>query len=151
MIKPMHAPQHLPPMQALVVDDRDDVAMGLALMLKHLGLVVQVANQGREALEKGASFRPDVIFLDIGLPDLSGYDACMEMRRSDWGADVFIVAVTGLDEPEDVIRAAHTGFDRHVAKPMGLGTLQEILHTVKARGVFQTPDAPPGETPEASV
>lgn len=153
MIKPMpsHAPPHVPPLHALVVDDRDDVAMGLALLLKHLGLVVQVANEGREALEKGASFRPDVVFLDIGLPDLSGYDACMEMRRSSWGADAFIVAVTGRNEPEDVIRAAHTGFDRHVAKPMGLGTLQEILHTVKARGDFQAPDAPPGEAPAPSA
>lgn len=153
MIKPMrpHTPPQLPPLHALVVDDRDDVAMGLALLLKHLGLVVQVANQGREALEKAASFRPDVIFLDIGLPDVSGYDACMEIRRRDWGAQVFIVAVTGRNEPEDLIRAAHTGFDRHVAKPMGLGTLQEILHTVKARGTFQVPDAPPGETPGASV
>ena len=124
------APQ---PLRALVVDDRDDVAMGLALLLKKLGYAVQVANQAHEALEKGEIFRPDVVFLDIGLPDLSGYEVCMEMRRSPWGAKAFIVAVTGRNEASDMLRAANTGFDRHVGKPMGFDTLREILRTVETR------------------
>lgn len=134
-------------MNALVVDDREDVALGLALLLKKLGHTVQIAHDAREALTKGAAFKPDVIFLDIGLPDLSGYDACMEMRESDWGTRAFIVAVTGRNEPEDMIRSAHTGFDRHVGKPMDFGTLQAILHTVNMRGSFPNPNA----APEASV
>ncbi len=121
------------PLRALVVDDRDDVAMGLALLLKKLGYTVQVANQAQEALEKGALFAPALVFLDIGLPDRSGYEVCMEMRRSDWGATAFIVAVTGRNEAADVLRAAHTGFDRHVGKPMDISTLREILHTVETR------------------
>jgi DNA-binding response OmpR family regulator len=92
-----------------------------------------------------------VIFLDIGLPDLSGYDVCMEMRARDWGGHAFIVAVTGRDEPEDMIRSAHTGFDRHVGKPMDFGTLQRILHTVSMRNAFPNPNAAPGEDPIASV
>ena len=121
------------PLRALVVDDRDDVAMGLAMFLEQLGYTVQVANQAQEALEKGGLFRPDVVFLDIGLPDLSGYEVCVEMRRSEWGANAFIVAVTGRSETSDMLRAAETGFDRHVSKPMGFGTLREILRTVETR------------------
>lgn len=122
-----------PPLRALVVDDRDDVAMGLALLVERLGYTVQVANQAMDALEKGERFRPEVVFLDIGLPDLSGYDVCMRMRQSEWGARAFIVAVTGRNDPGDMIRAAHTGFDRHVGKPMSVGTLREILRTVETR------------------
>ncbi|MEO8068231.1 MAG: response regulator [Flavobacteriales bacterium] len=126
-----------PMLRALVVDDRDDVALGLALLLRHLGNTVEVAYNAHEALEKGADLRPDVVFLDIGLPDISGYDVCKEMRQSDWGAQAFIVAVTGRNEAMDVIRAANTGFDRHVGKPMEFGTLQEILSTVGAKAACQ--------------
>jgi DNA-binding response OmpR family regulator len=122
-----------PQLRALVVDDRVDVAMGLALLLKQQGYDVQMANQAREALEKAGLFLPDVVFLDIGLPDRSGYDVCLEMRQSEWGAKAFIVAVTGRNEAEDLLRAAQTGFDRHVGKPMGFGTLREILRTVETR------------------
>ncbi len=122
-----------PAMRALVVDDRYDVAKGLALLLKRLGYTVQEAYTAHEALEKGATLRPDVVFLDIGLPDASGYDVCKEMRRNAWGVNAFIVAVTGRNEVEDMIRAANSGFDRHVGKPMDFMTLQEILHTVKMR------------------
>ena len=149
MIQPS-APS-LPSMNALVVDDRDDVAMGLALLLRRMGHTVQVANDAHEALRKGAALRPDVVFLDIGLPDLSGYDACMEMRQSDWGTHAFIVAVTGRNEPEDMVRSANTGFDRHVAKPMDFGTLQSILSTVNMRGGFTDPNPAPDSGSVAPV
>lgn len=132
--------------RALVVDDRDDVALGLALLLRHLGYTVQVAYDAHEALLKGADLRPDIVFLDIGLPDLSGYDVCKEMRASEWGAEAYIVAVTGRNEAADVIRAANTGFDRHVAKPMEFATLQEVLETVKTKAVLH-PHAAPGKEP----
>lgn len=121
------------PLRALVVDDREDVAMGLAVLLKHLGYAVQVANLAHEALEKGETLQPAVVFLDIGLPDQNGYDVCKEMRGTPWGAKAFIVAVTGRSEAADLLRAANTGFDRHVVKPMGLGTLREILRIAQDR------------------
>jgi len=126
-----------PRLRALVVDDREDVAMGLALLLKHMGYTVQIASHSEEALDKGERLHPDVVFLDIGLPGSSGYDVCLEMRRRTWGAKAFIVAVTGHNDPADVLRAANTGFDRHVAKPMGITTLNEILRTVEGKGVVQ--------------
>ncbi|MEO8733890.1 MAG: response regulator [Flavobacteriales bacterium] len=126
-------------MRALVVDDQPDVAMGLALLLRHLGYNVQVAYQAHEALTKGADFRPDVIFLDIGLPDQSGYDVCKDIRGSEWGMNSFIVAVTGRNEAEDMIRAANSGFDRHVGKPMEPGTLQKVLQAMKTKAMFPGP------------
>jgi DNA-binding response OmpR family regulator len=138
-------------MRALVVDDREDVALGLALLLRRLGHTVQVAYKAQEALKKGADMQPDVVFLDIGLPDRSGYDVCKEMRRSNWGLSAFIVAVTGRNEAEDLIRAAHSGFDRHVGKPMEFHTLQEILHTVETKAAFTGPPSTPGERPSADI
>lgn len=125
-----------PSLRALVVDDREDVAMSLMLLLQKLGHSVSVASDAEEALAKAAATRPEVVFLDIGLPDSSGYEVCKEMRQSVWGARSFIVAVTGRNEAADMIRAAQTGFDRHVGKPMPLKTLQEILHTAGSRYSF---------------
>ncbi len=118
------------PLRAMVVEDRPDVALGLELLLRHLGHTVQVAHLAREALAKGPVFKPQVVLLDLGLPDLTGFDVCKEMRASDWGADSFVVAVTGRDEPSDLVQTALSGFDRHVCKPMSLADLREILQTV---------------------
>lgn len=126
-------------MNIMVVDDGVDVADILAVVLRKLGGTVQVAYQAREALQMGEALQPDLIFLDIGLPDLSGYDACKEMRYTAWGANTYIVALTGRNEPEDLIRTAHTGFDRHVAKPIGMDTVKEILRTVKTKMTFNDP------------
>lgn len=125
-----------PSLRALVVDDREDVAMSLMLLLQKLGHSVSVASDAEEALAKAAATHPEVVFLDIGLPDSSGYEVCKEMRQSVWGARSFIVAVTGHNEAADMIRAAQTGFDRHVGKPMPFHTLQEILNTAGSRHSF---------------
>ncbi len=115
------------PLRVLVVEDSGDVAVTLALLLKQLGHTVQVANTAQEALTQGATFRPALVFLDIGLPDLSGFDVCKQMRGSEWGEKTFIVALTAWNEPSDLVRSANAGFDRHIGKPMFFGTLQEIL------------------------
>ncbi len=131
MIQP--APQNLSapqPLRAMVVEDRPDVALGLELLLRHLGHTVQVAHLASEALAKGPVFKPQIVLLDLGLPDLTGFDVCKEIRASDWGTGSYVVAVTGRDEPSDLIRTASCGFDRHVCKPMSLADLREILQTV---------------------
>lgn len=133
------------PIQTLVVDDRPDVAMGLAMLLGKMGCSVQVAHCAEEALTKASDHHPTLIFLDIGLPDLSGHDVCKEVRQSKWGSNAFIVAVTGHNEPQDVIRSAMTGFDRHVGKPMEFATLKEILDTVQTRATLQTLNAASAE------
>jgi len=115
------------PLRVMAVDDRVDVARSLAMLLKYMGHQVQVAYGATTALQQGNAFHPDVVFLDIGLPDRSGHDVCMEMRRTGWGTKAYIVALTGHNEPSDMIRSAHTGFDRHVGKPMEFSTLREIM------------------------
>jgi two-component system CheB/CheR fusion protein len=140
-----------PTIETLVVDDRPDVALGLAMLLRRMGCTVQVAHHAHEALTKASDLHPDLIFLDIGLPDLSGHDVCKEVRQSKWGSNAFIVAVTGHNEPQDVIRSAMTGFDRHVGKPMELATLKEILDTVQTRTTLQLLNASSGEDPRSSL
>ena len=131
--------------RALVVDDRGDVAISLGLLLSQLGCLTQVAYRAHEAIKKGEALRPDVIFLDIGLPDLSGYDVCKEIRQTEWGLNAFIVALTARNEPEDILRSANSGFDRHVGKPMNFSTLQEIMTTVKTRHALAEPQPEPGK------
>ncbi len=126
----------LPALRTLVVDDNVDITYSLSLLLRRAGHVAMVAHSAREALEVGAATRPEVVFLDIGLPDTCGYDVCKDMRQTEWGAKAFVVALTGRNEPADLIKAANTGFDRHVAKPMAMATLQEILRTVAARNTI---------------
>lgn len=131
----------LPVLRTLVVDDNVDITVTLSMLLRRLGHEAAVANNAREALEVGDATRPQVVFLDIGLPDTCGYDVCKDMRQSDWGAMAFIVALTGRSEPQDLIKAAHTGFDRHVVKPMSLPTLQEILRNVAHQTMLLDPRA----------
>jgi DNA-binding response OmpR family regulator len=121
------------PLRVLIVEDHVDSALTLELLLGKMGYKVEVAHRAEDGLRLGPVHAPDVVFLDIGLPDLSGYDACVAMRTTAWGAKAFIVALTGRDEATDLIRAAHAGFDRHVGKPMAHDTLQEILTVVGAR------------------
>lgn len=133
------------PLTALVVDDNQDLANTMCLLLQRKGLQAHKAYTGRDALALLARMRPNVVFLDIGLPDQSGYDVCKQLRQTAGGAQAYVVAVTGHDDPDDVMKAANSGFDRHVAKPMSLATLQEILHAVRIRSAF--PGAAPAADP----
>lgn len=120
-------------LRTLVVDDRKDMTLSLSMLLNEMGHRVDVAHDADEALRKADAIHPDIIFLDIGLPDQSGYDVCKELRQHSWGVQAYIVALTGRNEPADLLRAANTGFDRHVGKPMELATLKEILHLAGTR------------------
>src|SRR5262249_6475639 len=84
----------------LVAEDREDSATSLAVMLQMLGNEVRIARNGLEAVELVNRFRPDVIFLDIGLPGLNGYDACRRIREQPLGSDMMVVALTGWGRPK---------------------------------------------------
>jgi DNA-binding response OmpR family regulator len=73
---------------------------------------------GWAAVHEAEQFRPSLILLDIGLPDLSGYDVCRRVRMHDWGARMAIVAVTGWGQEHDRQQSAAAGFDRHLVKPV---------------------------------
>jgi signal transduction histidine kinase/ActR/RegA family two-component response regulator len=102
--------------RVLVVDDNRDAAEALAWILdpRH---EVQIAYDGREAVEKARSFHPDVVLLDIGLPVLNGYQVAEELRRSPDTASSVIIAITGYGQSSDRERALQSGFDFHLVKP----------------------------------
>jgi PAS domain S-box-containing protein len=116
-----------PSRRVLVVDDNRNAAEMLVLLLETLGHEVAVAADGHEALERGEAFRPEVVFLDIGLPRLDGYETCRLIRQRDWGREIRIAAVTGWGQDEDRRRSEEAGFDDHLVKPVNPGLLKEML------------------------
>lgn len=114
--------------RVLIVDDNKDFATSMAMMLGMMGSETQTAQDGVEALRLAATFRPDVVFLDIGLPKLNGFDVCRVIREQAWGKDVTIVALTGWGQPEDTVRSLEAGFNHHLVKPVENAALERIMH-----------------------
>ncbi|MBC7843391.1 MAG: PAS domain-containing protein [Gemmatimonadaceae bacterium] len=113
--------------RVLVADDNSDAATSLASLLTFLGHEVRTANDGLEAVDVTAAFRPDVILLDIGMPKLNGYDACRRIREQPWGETAFVVAATGWGQDEDKRRSDDAGFDTHLVKPVQPAVLERLL------------------------
>jgi CheY-like chemotaxis protein len=111
----------------LVADDNRDSALSLALMLKILGNDTQTAHDGLEALRVAEIFRPDVVFLDIGMPKLNGYETARKLRALPWGNEVKLVALTGWGQDSDRIRSQEAGFDWHLVKPVDPVALEQLL------------------------
>ncbi|GAB1594874.1 hypothetical protein PAGU2638_05530 [Lysobacter sp. PAGU 2638] len=126
----------LPYVQArrvLVIDDNCDSADTLAMMLDMLGHATQRIYDPHAAEQAVMSFEPDVVFLDIGMPGISGYDVARRLRASPRGATVTLVAVTGWGQPEDRQRTAEAGFDHHLVKPPEIEAICRILGASPAR------------------
>jgi len=111
----------------LVVDDNQDSADSLAMLLNMLGHEVKTANDGERALVTAAEFRPDVAILDIGLPKVNGYELAKQIREQPWGRDVVLVALTGWGQEQHRRRSAESGFNHHLTKPVEFDVLQQIL------------------------
>lgn len=119
-----------PGVRVLVVDDSADGAQTLAMVLEMLGYEVIVAENGGQALAKGAAFMPHAVLLDIGLPDMDGYEVCRRMRASDWGRSALLVALTGWGADADKQAARTAGFDAHLTKPAQAEELEELLSRI---------------------
>jgi CheY-like chemotaxis protein len=113
--------------RVLVVDDNSDAAATLVMALEQQGHEAKSAHDGREALAQLEDYRPSVILLDIGLPEMNGYEVCREIRRKPWGDRIAIVAVTGWGQDEDRRRSAEAKFDAHLVKPIDLAALSRLL------------------------
>jgi PAS domain S-box-containing protein len=111
----------------LVVDDNEDSASSLAMLLSIDGHEVQVAHDGIAAVEAAESFGPDVVLLDIGLPRLNGYEACRRIRSQVSGASIVIIALTGWGQEEDRRKSREAGFDHHMIKPIDYDALKDWL------------------------
>src|SRR5207248_177762 len=113
-----------PRRRILVADDIADAAESMARMLRLLGNEVQIANDFLEAVRMAAAFSPDVVFLDIGMPRLNGYDAARRIRDLPGGENMILVALTGWGQDDDKRRSLEAGFDSHLVKPVALADIQ---------------------------
>ncbi|EJN08685.1 ATP-binding protein [Herbaspirillum sp. YR522] len=111
----------------LIVDDNVDSAEMLSMLMDYHGHAARIAASGRQALEIAAASRPDVVFLDIGLPDMSGYEVAAALRKIPGLDHARFVALTGRGAETDKASALAAGFDHHVTKPASLERLLEIL------------------------
>lgn len=111
----------------LVVDDNQDAAESLGVLLEVMGHEVHLAYDGEQALQMAASLEPDVVLMDINLPKLNGYDAAQQMRALENMRDATLVALTGWGQGEHRQRSLNAGFDHHLVKPVGLEDLEALL------------------------
>jgi PAS domain S-box-containing protein len=123
--KPAGAP--LGPMRILVVDDNLDAAETLIMALELCGFEARQAHTAMEGLQLAAGFEPQVALLDIGLPDLNGYELARRLRLGAGGEAMFLIAVTGWGQDADKRLALEAGFDHHLTKPIDLTRLHETL------------------------
>ena len=115
------------PRRVLVIDDNNDAATALRLLLENDGHEVRVAHDGISGLELAREYRPDYLLLDIGLPRLSGYEIAASVRSDPSLSGTTIVAITGYGQLHDRARTAAVGFDHHLTKPVEFSALQELF------------------------
>ena len=111
----------------LVVDDHRDAARVLGLLLDSLGYDVETAHDGRQALDSMSAFHPEIVFLDIGLPQLDGYEVARRVRELPDLRGIKLVALTGWGHDQDKQRTREAGFDHHLVKPVAVKTLRDLL------------------------
>jgi PAS domain S-box-containing protein len=111
----------------MIVDDNADAAQTLALLLEAAGYVVSVCDGAAEALELVRHQAPALMFVDIGLPGMDGYQLVQRLRALPHTASACIVALTGYGQPEDRARALAAGFDEHLVKPVQAKAIYEVL------------------------
>lgn len=115
--------------RVLVVDDNQDAADSLSMLLELMGHEVAKAYEGRAAVELAGSFRPQLALLDIGMPEVDGYDVARRIRSQPGGREAILVALTGWGQREHRRRAEEEGFDHHIVKPVDLTVLRRLLDT----------------------
>jgi CheY-like chemotaxis protein len=122
-----------PPRRVLIVDDNEDAANSLAMILELSGHQTASVYSAVDALQRAAVFRPEVVLLDIGLPGMNGYEVAQKMRELPGLRDIRLVAVTGYGRSDDRLRAREAGFDDHLTKPVEFAVLERTLAGIRAR------------------
>ena len=123
-VKPAIDPSSI---RILVVEDNRDTAMSLMILLAMKGYMVHTAYDGLKAVELAASFEPDVVFLDIGLPGINGHEVARRIRASTGGKDVRMIALTAWGDEEHRRLSAEVGCEQHLVKPVQLSELLHVL------------------------
>jgi len=119
-------------LRVMVVDDNVDAAQMLAALLEVQGHALSVEYDGQGALERARRERPEVLLLDIGLPDMDGYELARRLRAQPESAHATLVALTGYGQRQDREEARQAGFDHYLVKPADLGEVAEVLARAKA-------------------
>lgn len=112
--------------RVLIADDNLDALDSFSMLLKQMGHEVDIARDGYEAIEKAAIFQPTIIFLDINMPRLNGYEAAIQIRKHQRN-NTILVAMTGWSQEKDLQLSREAGFDHHLAKPVDLDILTKLL------------------------
>ncbi len=124
---PSHHACPLPCRRILVVDDTHASGKMLSLLLKSLGQEVEICHDGPSALVKTHEYRPTLIFLDIAMPGMSGYEVATKLKSDPATAGIVLVAMTGFGQASDRQRAFDSGFDHHMIKPANLESLKNVI------------------------
>ena len=119
----------LPSKRVLVVDDNRDAAETLAALLSELGATVTVAHSGPAALEILKTFQPEAVLLDIGMPEMDGYEVSRRIRATPDNGRILLIALTGWGQEDDERRSRAAGFDHHLVKPPDVDKLRDLLAT----------------------
>lgn len=119
-------------LRVLIVEDNEDSAQSFQMLLEIDGYETRIANRALEALQLVDEFVPDVAFVDIGLPDISGFDLARRMRSDPRLGQTTLVALTGYGTEEDKQETRRAGFHHHLTKPIEVETVYKLLSTVAA-------------------
>jgi PAS domain S-box-containing protein len=131
-VEDAHPPAASTGYRLLVVDDNRDAAESLAVLLRFQGHEVRVVDNGAEALELMKTYAPVMIFLDLGMPGMDGYEVARRIRQQSPSPRVVLAALTGWGQEDDRRRSREAGFDHHVVKPMEPKVLEQLLSSLKA-------------------
>lgn len=127
------------PKRILVVDDLHDTALSLVLVLQRLGHRAEFVTDSWKALEAARRLRPELVFLDIGMPGLDGYSLARMFRQEFGFENLRLVALTAWGSDDDRAESRRAGFDAHVTKPADPETIDSILETVFRGGAPRRP------------
>lgn len=114
-------------LRILIIEDIPDLADIMSELLFHLGHEVIIALNGPDGIKKAGSYHPDVLISDIGLPEMSGYEVAEVIRNDEKLENIYLIALSGYAQPEDLDRSRKSGFRKHLAKPVSLENLKSAL------------------------
>lgn len=113
--------------RVLLIDDNVDAAESLAQLLTLSGHNARTAGDGAQAMLVAQEFEPEVVFCDLGLPGMNGYELARELRALPFGRDIVLAALTGYGQPSDREKTAKAGFDAHLVKPVDPSVIESFL------------------------
>ena len=119
--------------RVVIVDDNRDAAIAMSMLIDQLGGSTRIAHDAEGGLAAIEAFEPDIVFLDIGMPGVDGYEACRRIRQHPWLRHLVVVAVTGWGQAQDKQRALDAGFDAHLTKPVDPTALADVLASLPRR------------------